>query len=73
MSLSIAFANMRKRHGINTLEMAKKMGCSVRNVQTHMREGCNPKFSTIIKLCDCIGCTVADLIKEYEIVKEIHK
>jgi len=73
MSLSVAFANMRKRHGVDTLQMAKGLNCSVRNVQTHMQNGCDPKFSTIRLLCAEIGCTVADLIDEYNKVMEASK
>lgn len=70
MSLSKAFTAMRHRYNINTHQMAKKSGWSIRNIQTKMADGYNPKFTTVIFLCEIIGCSISELIEEYNLITQ---
>ena len=69
-SLSKAFAVMRARSGTSTIEIAKSTGMSIRGVQNQLAVNANPKFITIAILCEAIGCTVGELIAEYESFSE---
>ncbi len=73
MSLSKAFTVMRAKKDISSLQLAKELGCSVRNVQTIMSNKANPKFATIALVCEAMGATVGELIHEYELIKGLKK
>lgn len=66
MALHKAFAIVRSRYDIDSRQIAKKTGLSIRSVQTYMSKGSNPAYSNIIMLCDAIGCTGSELLKEAE-------
>lgn len=54
--------NMLKKRNITQWEFAEKMDLSFVTVSRYMNGERSPKMSTLLRMCDVLGCTLDELV-----------
>ena len=70
MDIRSGFKIVRERHGVNVGDIAKSLHTTRSAIYISMGKNGDPKLSTILKICNVIGCSVEELIRESENIKE---